>query len=154
MTLIRSGDWPAASSAYDDTPILNITATSYTPGTPEVGFYFAMPATNRVLVTIGGAARDNTNDNRVFMSAILYEVDVYGNKDPLYTPDVHLNGWGIGGSNADYMYASRSFLLDASGATIASPGDLIYAQFNYFAETTTSASADIAMREIMVEPVG
>lgn len=153
-------DWPSAVAAYDDTQLSNLSNTSYTAGNPEVGVYFTMPPSGRVLITVHGGARDNTNDNRCFMSAEVRENGVNG--VVLLSPAVATNGFGTPGSNADYFYGSRTFLLLGGSVYGANAGifDLtnagskqFYARVMYSVETTTSASVDINQRGIIVEPV-
>lgn len=139
-------DWPPAVSASSQTEQLNQTSTSYVTGSPEVGVYFTAPISGRVLITVGGGARDNTNDNRVFTSVEVLAGDANG--EQFLAPSVPTGGWGTMGTNANYMFASRTFLL--SGLT---PQVRYYARVMTSVETTTSTSADTAVRDIIVEPV-
>lgn len=157
---IYGSDWPSAVSAYDDTQLLNLTNTTYVSGNPEVGVYFTMPPSGRVLITVHGGARDNTNDNRVFFSVEVRENGTNGTV--LMSPAVASNGFGIPGSNADYLYASRTFLLLGGSVYGTNAGifDLtnsgakqFYARVMHSVETTTGSTADIANRGIIVEPV-
>lgn len=153
-------DFPPAVSAFDATYISNVSSSTYSAGTPEVGVYFTCPLSSRLMVTVHGGARDNTNDNRLFMSVQIFKTDANG--EEIMAPSVPINGWGTPGTNAGMMYASRTFFVDGltftGGAGAALEGNLqfgqtYYARVMYSAEVTTSSSVDIANRGIIVEPV-
>jgi hypothetical protein len=142
---VQSIDTPRTVMAQDDTPQLNLTSSSYVPGSPEVGVYFIAPTSGRVLVTVGGGARDNTNDNRVFLSPQIFQDDVNGSV--VLAPSVTFYGYGTPGSNADYVFGSRTSMIEN-----LSPGRRYYARVMMAAEQGTGSTADVAVREIMVEP--
>lgn len=152
---IYGSDWPPAVSAYDDTQLLNLTSSPYVSGNPEVGVYFTMPPSGRVLITVHGGARDNTNDNRVFLSAEVHENGVNGLV--IWAPTVPMGGFGTPGSNADYMYGSRSFMFTVDASTVDDPvvsgARQYYVRVMYSVEVVTGTTADIANRGIIVEPV-
>lgn len=153
-------DFPRSVSAYDDTYLANLSNASYSAGTPEVGVYFVCPVSQRIMITVHGGARDNTNDNRLFMAVQILKTDKNG--EEIMAPSVARNGWGTPGSNSAMMYASRTFMVDglnfSSGAGQGLVGDLnfgliYYARVMYLPEVTTSNSVDIANRGIIVEPL-
>lgn len=146
MTWVYGRTWPPAVYAHDDTVQANISATSYTAGSPVVGVVFRAPPTGRVAITVGGACRDNTNDNRAFIAPAVYQGSNSAGTAVL-APDYTTNGYCSPGSSANYMFGSRTTLLEG-----LSEARDYYAQVMHFAETTTSASADIWFRDITVEP--
>lgn len=80
MTEIKVGDeistewWPEAVTVTEDTDQLNITSTSYIPGTPEAGVGFVTPKTGRVGIVVAADMRNNdTAGNRLFVSFEVYE---------------------------------------------------------------------------------
>lgn len=142
---VKSTDTPRTVQNQDDTLQSNLSSTSYVTGSPEVGVYFIAPTTGRVLVTVGGGARDETNDNRVFLSPQIFQDDANGSE--VLAPSVTSYGYGIPGSNADYVFGSRTSLVEGLQA-----GRRYYARVMMAAEIATSSSADVIVREIMVEP--
>lgn len=146
--IVSATDFPRTVMAQNDTVQTDLSSTTYVTGSPEVGVRFIAPTSGRVIVTVGGGARDNTNNNRVFLSPEILEDDLV---TQVLAPSVTSYGYGIPGSNADYVFGSRASLI--TGLT---PGRLYYARVMMAAETDpggTSFSADVAVREIMVEPV-
>lgn len=145
MTYVYGSDFPPAQYVYDATGNANLTSASYATLSPEVGVYFPGPSSGRVMITVGGAGRDNTNDNRVFMSVTVTAV-VSGAVE--VAADVNDGGFGTPGVNADYMYASRTFMVDN-----LTRGVDYYAQVLVAVETTGGTTADVAVRDILVEPL-
>lgn len=142
MTLVYGYDTPPPQYVYDGTPNSNLTSTSYVSLTPEVGVYFVPPSSGLVLITVGGGGRDNTNDNRVFMSVQITYAGVITD-----AASVGTGGYGTPGINANHMYGSRSFVVQKTG------GVLYYAQLMVAVETTTGTTADVTSRDIIVEPL-
>lgn len=142
---IQSVDTPRTVMAQDDTVQTDLTSSGYVVGTPEVGVFFIAPSTGRVLVTVGGGARDNTNNNRVFLSPQIFQEDANGLE--VLAPSVTFYGYGTAGSNADYVFGSRVVMIES-----LSPGRKYYARVVMAAEQGTGSTADVAVREIMVEP--
>ncbi|MBA9002004.1 hypothetical protein [Thermomonospora cellulosilytica] len=153
MTYVRARDWPPTVQAADYTDQLNLTSSSYVPGSPEVGVQFVAPTSGRIIITIGGGARDNTNDNRVFLSPQIFEgPDVSGTE--ILAPSVTIHGWGQTSTAATAGYGSRESLYPFPGAgeTELVPGQVYYARVMMAAEQGVGASADVFSRFIIVEP--
>lgn len=142
--IVTSLDTPRTVWNQDTNAQTNISSTGYQVGTPEVGVFFLAPTSGRVLITVGGVHADNTNDNRVFLSPQVLETDMV---TEILAPSVDIYGWSTPGSNSTAMGGSRISMLE--GLT---PGKVYYARVMMSAEITTSASADITAREIIVEP--
>lgn len=117
--IVKAVDFPPTVTTIDDTQVLNLTNTSYSPGNPEVGVYFTAPTSGRVVITVGGGLRDNSGDNRVFMSPQVFEKNSSGSE--ILAPSVTNRGFGSIGESSEFMYASRSSLLE--GLT---PGQTYY----------------------------
>lgn len=143
--IVSALDTPRTVWAFDDSLQLNLTSTDYVAGSPEVGVRFVAPSTGRVLLTVGGGCRDNTNDNRVFLAPQVFQDDSSGTE--VLAPSVEQYGYSPPGTASAFMSGSRSSLL--SGLT---PGQVYYARVMMSAEIATSSSADVAMRDISVEP--
>lgn len=144
---IRAADWPATVSDTDGTSISNITDTTFVTGTPVVAVTFVAPTTGRVLITITGGMRDNTNTNRVVMAPnVFLGTDATGTEVLSTASTLATECTSPGQANAFY-YVSRTSLLEGLTA-----GSTYYARLMYKAETATSASADISRREIIVRP--
>ncbi len=135
--------------AIDDTFIGNVASSTFADGSPEVGVGFTGPPSGRVLVIVGGGARDNSNDDRVFLAPQIHE----GTNDAgavHVAADVAEHGWSNFGEAAAYMYGSRASVVDVT------PGDPYYAKVMHSAQDssgTASGSADITVRDIAVIPV-
>lgn len=141
---------PITAFFHDDTLQLNITDTSYTPGSPEVGVYFLAPASGTVRITVGAGVRDNggSNRDRVFVSPAVYRMTPTGLEGVL-TPSVTLRGYGGSSAVTEMQYGCRVSLL-----TGLSPGGMYYARVMYFTSTGVDPdSADIAARDIIVIPM-
>lgn len=143
--IVQATDTPRTVWAYDDTPQLNLTSTPYVTGSPEVGVSFVAPSSGRVLVTVGGACRDNTNDNRVFLAPQILLDSSSGTE--VLAPSVESYGFAPTGTASNYVTGSRVSLI-----TSLIPGQVYYARVMMSAEITGSTSADIASRDISVEP--
>ncbi len=138
---IASADTPRTVYSRDLSQLTNL-SNSMQIGTPEIGVRFVAPSTGRVLITVGGGARDATNDGRIFFAPQVLADNLV---DEVLAAAVAIYGYGTPGSNSDYVFGSRTGLL--SGLT---PGRTYYARVMVQAETT---SADLIFRDISVEPV-
>lgn len=142
---ILAGDFPTAVTAIDTTANANISATSATEGTPEVGVVFIAPTSGNVLVSLALGARDNGGTNRVFLSTEVYiGPDDTGVK--IVSASVALNGCSSAPvNNAGYQYIGRSWLL-----TGLSQGVTYYAKTVYYVDA--GSTGDITSRGITVTP--
>jgi hypothetical protein len=153
VTYIRGRDWPPAVAALDTTDQTNLTSAAYVPGDPEVGVRFVAPSSGRVIITISGGARDNTGDNRVFLSPEIFRgADARGLS--ILSPSVTVHGWGQTGQAATVGYGSRESLypFPGEGETELIPGETYYARVMMAAEQTGGSTADVFSRGIIVEP--
>jgi hypothetical protein len=146
---IKAADFPASVWAQDTTEILNITSTTFIPGTPEVGTTFVAPTSGRVLVFVGGAARAQTGDNRTFIVANVFEGASAAGTQVL-SASVGFTGCGFSLASTSYYYQSRVFRLPN-----LTPGATHYARVMYSVTNTgaTDNTCDIACREIGVVPI-
>jgi hypothetical protein len=150
---IRAGDLvrPLQPTAFfhDDTVIANLTDTSYTAGTPEIGVYFIGPPSGVVRLTVGGGFRDNggSNPDRVFLSPQLIQDGPDGSE--VLAPSVTLRGYGSVDADTDFQYGCRVSLI--TGLT---PGGLYYVRTMHATSAGTDPdTADIAARDIIVIPM-
>lgn len=142
---VRSLDFPPSQTVTDDTTLTNLSVTSYTAGTPEVGVYFVAPTTGRVRLTIGGGSRDNNGTDRVFISPQIFLENALGTEFLAPTVD---RGYGSDESSTEFQYGSRVTLVE--GLT---PGKIYYARVMYtISGTAPLDSADIASRDVTVIP--
>lgn len=71
-TRILAADYPVAVEGFDDTDYHDLSNTTYAAGLAEVTF--VAPTSGRVLVIVGGGARDDgTDTNRVFVTPEVWE---------------------------------------------------------------------------------
>jgi hypothetical protein len=148
LTGERVAPTPVTVGIFDNTTNANLTNITYAAGAPEVGITFVAPATGRVLLTVGGGVRNNAaNGDRVFLAPEVFAgSDATGSQ--ILAPSVAPNGAGSGGGFAtdDFRYLCRTTML--TGLTA---GATYYVRIVH--ETVLgSATADIAAREITVQP--
>lgn len=146
---IKAADFPESKWAQDATEILNITSTSFITGTPVVATTFVAPTSGRVLMFVGGAARAQAGDNRVFIVANVFLGTSAAGTEVL-SSSVGFTGCGFSLAATNYYYQNRVFHLP--GLT---PGSTYYARVMYSATNTgaTDNTCDIACREIGVVPI-
>ncbi|WP_433519033.1 hypothetical protein ACQP2T_28050 [Nonomuraea sp. CA-143628] len=146
---VKAADFPASVWAQDATEILNITSTTFITGSPVVATTFVAPTSGRVLVFVGGAARAQTGDNRVFIVANVFLGTSAAGTEVL-SASVGFTGCGFSLAATNYYYQNRTFQM--SGMT---PGSTYYARVMYSATNTgvTDNTCDIACREIGVIPI-
>lgn len=142
---VRGQDAPATAWAQDDLSQLNLSNTIYIPGTPEVGVTFTAPTSGRVILTVGGGARDNGgNGDRVFIVPQVFRGPSTGGTEHL-APSVVVRGYASVPAT-EYAHGSRTTLLQN-----LIPGETYYARI-MFATAAGSGTADISCREISVTP--
>lgn len=145
--IVLARDIPPAVMAQDNTILLQLTNTTYATGTPEVGTTFVAPTSGRVVIVVGGGARDNGTGDRVFLSPQVF-IGTDASLDEVLAPTV-FRGFGSDDGTTEFMYASRSSLL--TGLT---PGQVYYARAVHLTTPGTDPdTADINSREIIVSPV-
>lgn len=144
---IMAVDTPPAVYTMDTTVLANLSDTSYTPGSPEVGVTFTAPTTGRVLLTIGGGLRNNgSNSDRVALAPQVFEgADATGTEVLAPTAYRGISSEGIT-TAGDFAYRGRTTLLDGLTA-----GQQYYARVMYII-FGSNATCDISARDILVAP--
>lgn len=149
-TIVRGADFPPTVADSDETAIVQISATTYTVGAPEVGVVFVAPASGRVRLTVGGGERDSSAVDRVFISPQVFQgTDATGTE--VLAPSVTNRGLGSSPTTKEFQYGSRTSLLD--GLT---PGATYYARAMYSISpggVNPAGQADVGARDIIVVPV-
>lgn len=148
-TRVRAVDFPPTQTAYSQITQANISATSYTLGSPEMAVRFMAPTSGRVLVTVSAGLRNNSATvDRVFVSFRVLEGDP-DDADLIQTDEVK-NGrsnYAVADAANDYEYGGHTTVV--SGLT---PGAYYYAQLRHRV-TVGGGTADIAFRGISVIPI-
>lgn len=143
-SLIQASDWPISGGASDGTELLNVSSTSYVPGTPAVGFQFRGSTTGRVLLTVSCAGRD---DNA--LQSVLLAPEIYAGADAtaaIFLPaDVGNRGVRTPDQSTNYCWWSRMTLLEGLDK------DQLY--FARTVHRVLAGNADITFRDIMVQAV-
>lgn len=149
-TIVRGADLPPTVADSDETSIVQISATTYTVGAPEVGVVFVAPTSGRVRLTVGGGERDSAGVDRVFLSPQVFRgTDATGVE--VLAPSVTNRGLGSCAATKEFQYGSRTSLLE--GLT---PGVTYYARVMYTISpggATPAGQADVGARDIVVIPV-
>lgn len=150
MSELRSGttvlalDFPPTVKATDSTSIANITTTSYTAGSPEVGVAFMAPTTGRVKLIVSGIGRDNTADERLFVSPQVFTgTDNTGTV--VLSPSVR-SAMSTIGEASNYHVHDRATVLDGLDA-----GSTYYARVMY--RVSGGTSVDCIYRGLIVVPL-
>lgn len=143
--LVTGFESPPSLWDQDTTLQLNIDTADYVPGSPEVGGTFMAPVSGRVLVVVGGGARDNSASNRMFIAPRIF-IGPQPVAENLVV-DVNRNEWVTPGECSHYMYGSRASMI-----TSLVPLRQHYAQLVY-RNTGTGGTAEISTREIGVVPL-
>lgn len=144
---IKSDWWPAAKKAEDTTDILNVTSTTWIPGTPEVGTTFVAPRSGRVAVAVVFHLVQQAVNDRIFGSFRIHlGTSTAGalHQDA----DTHL-GVSTAGSASAGAEMGRGHLSIVDGLTA---GSTYYAVCVHQVEGVGTTS-DIAFRRIIVFPV-
>jgi hypothetical protein len=152
-TPVRAVDFPPAQFVGDASTgatLTNITATSYTNGTPEVAIRFMAPTSGRVAVNISAGIRNNTaaNQDRCFVSYRILEGDPADGL-VIQTEEVKLGVSNYATLDADDDFAYVGHLTMVGGLT---PGTFYYCQFRH-RTTLGSGTVDINSRQLMVFPI-
>ena len=146
-TVVKALDFVPAVQAFVNTEVLNISATSYTKGTPEVAVRFMAPSSGRVAVSMSGGTRNNSaNADRIFVTFQILEGDPA--TGALIQSDDVKRGLSNPATQTDnYQYHGHVTMVD--GLT---PGTWYYAQVRH-RTTLGSGTSDIAHRCILVFPI-
>lgn len=144
---VRAADTPPTVYAQDTTAINDISSTSYTSGSPEVGVTFIAPTTGRVKISIGGSLRNNAaNSDRVALAPQVFVTNTSGVEflAPTVFRGIATDGIPTAG---DYCTYGHTTLLE--GLT---PGQQYYARVMHIKFGSAGTTGDIAMRDVLVEP--
>lgn len=144
--MIRALDYPPSQVTFENTEQTNVSSTTYVAPATACAVTFIAPTSGRVKIVVGAGMRDDTNDNRIFVAPEVRETDVSG--QIVASPSVVAHGVGSFNLASGYMYWSRCTILD--GLT---PGRQYFARIMIRAETATSASADLRLKDLAVIPV-
>ncbi|GIH27606.1 hypothetical protein Aph01nite_59160 [Acrocarpospora phusangensis] len=146
---VKAADFPVSVWEQDTTEISDATSTAFITGSPTVDVTFVAPTSGKVLMFVGGAARANTGDNRLFMAANVF-LGTNASGTEVLASSVQLTACGWSLASTSYYYQNRSFHL--TGLT---PGSTYYARSMYSVTTSgaTDGRCDISCREIGVIPI-
>lgn len=153
---VKALDTPPTVQVGDATALSNITAPSYTAGSPEVGTTFTAPTSGRVLITVSGSLRNNgANDDRVFLTAQVF-LGSNSSGTEVVAPTVTVFGISsaVGNANAGFQYLGRTSMLDGLTA-----GATYYVRTMHVESAGTSGGGsnpfhtiDIGYRQVLVAP--
>lgn len=146
-SLIQAADFPPTQQSWSGTDQANLTGTTFADGSPVVEVTFTAPTSGRVLIYIGGTARNNgANSDYPILGLNLREDDSSGAvvESPA-TEGLFTCRWAAATSN----FASRQRIAIKTGLT---PGQTYYASVQH--RTSTGAgTADIGDRLLIVRPL-
>lgn len=148
-TEVRAADYPPSVFVESDAVIANISATTYTTGSPEVAARFVAPSSGRIAVNVSAGLRNNSAAaDRVFHTFRIYEGDP-GDNNLFHGEEIKygVSNRGSIDANDDFVYGGHLTLV--TGLT---PGQYYYIQSRYRV-TVGGGTADIAFRGILVFPV-
>lgn len=145
---VNALDTPPTVFAQDITTISNLSNTTYSELTPEVGVTFVAPTTGRVTISIGGSLRNNAaNSDRVALAPQVY-LGSNSSGTEVLAPSVFRGVCTDGIPTAgDYCTYGHTTLL--TGLT---PGSTYYARVMAIKFGSAGSTVDIAMRDIHVAP--
>jgi hypothetical protein len=146
-TRVKALDWPPSQQSFHNTSVLNISATTYGNGDPEVAVRFQAPSSGRVAVHVGAGTRNNSaNADRLFVTFRVLVGDP-NNSELFQTEDVKLGVSIPATQTDDYQYHGTMTMVDG-----LVPGGYYYAQVRH-RTTLGSGTADIAHRHITIFPI-
>lgn len=139
-------DFPPSGYDQEWTSQLNLTATDYVSGTPEVGVQVTAPTSGRILVCVGAGTRNNgANTDRVIVT---YRVLEDSSNGAVVTSESAYRGvTSTGIATSEYRYVGNYALEEG-----LSPGRSYYFQVRH-RTTAGSGTADISSRSILAIPV-
>lgn len=146
-TTVRALDFTPAVQTFNNTNINNISATTYTVGTPEVAVRFMAPSSGRVAVVLSAGTRNNgANADRIYVTYRVFEGD-HANANLVQSEEV-ARGLSNPATQADnFQYHGHVTMVD--GLT---PGTYYYFQARH-RTTLGSGTADISYRSLLVFPI-
>lgn len=145
---ISSAWWPESVEASDATQISNITSTSFTPGSPEVGVQFTSARTGRAAVCVSAGMFEQSAGDRLFVS-----FEVYEGEDATGTLVASANvGFGIS-THGDTTAGGSSEMVHGNMAMVENltPGVTHYARMVHAVDGGTTN--DVRQRRITVIPM-
>ncbi len=146
-TEVRALDYPPAQYDEEDTLQSNYNSpSSYTEPSNQCRVTFIAPTSGRVKVVLGGGFRDDTNNNQGFLGVEFRETNVSG--AVVEPASAYMRGIVSMGEASDYYYHSRITIL---GGLV--PGQQYFARVMVKAETATSASVDLRLKNLAIIPV-
>lgn len=148
-TQIRALDFPGSQFAFDESNITNITATTWTIGTPEVSVRFMAPTSGRTAVHLGAYTRNNAaNLERLYVGFRILEGDP-ADADTFQSVSAKYGRSNYAVSDANGGAVAGGQMSVVSGLT---PGVFYYAQTQY-RTTLGLGTADLLYRSVMTFPV-
>lgn len=150
-TRILAADYPSSAQARDGTNVADVTATSFTSGSPEVGVTFTAPTSGRVLITVVIAAQSNgsSNTDRIIAAPELYRgLDATGD---LVMP-ANGRARGVIGASRFGAYSKDSQWCRFALAQGLRPEVEHYVRVMH-TSATGSGTADLKERQVTVVPV-
>lgn len=147
-TRVKALDFPESKQVYDHTDHLNMTGTTYSNGSPEVGVRFQAASSGRAAVTISTGMRNNTtaNEDRIFCAFQVYVGDPADGVE-FQSEEVKLGMSNMAAGSDDIHYGGHLTML-----TGLVPGEWYYARFRHRV-TLGSGTADLTYRKILVFPI-
>lgn len=139
--------WPPAVKAQSSTDILNLTNTTYQPGSPEVGHTFTAPLSGRVGVCINCHGVQQASGDRLFFSYRIYLGT--STAGTLFQDAAAGMGMSSSGSTSATGEFGHGMMSMVDGLT---PGSVYYAVVVHQIEGAGTTS-DVAYRRIIVFPV-
>lgn len=147
--LVKGLDTPRSVWKQSVESILNFGNSAKAFGPPECGIQFTAPTSGRVLMIVGGVARDNAGNNRVFLGRKVYR-GTDANGTSVDTGSFHEVVTSPAATQT--LYASRATLLTGLAA-----GEVHYARVYHYTTAhgggTPAATSDIFAREIIAVPL-
>lgn len=143
---VQAADFPPTVWSNDETDINNITATSFTTGSPEVAVTFIAPTSGKVLIINGGGCRNNTGADQLYLGIEVRQTN--GSGTLVYSPTINgKDTLSCAKEATSHEYKSRAMVL--SGLTA---GGTYYARIQY-RTLSGGGTADIGSRSIIVQPI-
>lgn len=147
---VRAVDFPRAVQNFltETSNNINLTNTSYSNGTPEVGVRFMAPSSGRVAVVLGAGVRNNSaaNEDRIFVAFRILEGDPADGEE-YQAAEVKLGRSNTAAGADDAQYGGHATMVQ--GLT---PGEWYYGQIRY-RTTLGSGTADVFSRHIFIFPL-
>lgn len=143
-TRVLAEDTPPCQYATDSTAQTDISTTT-SEGSPAVSVTFVAPTTGRVHVTVGGGGNASSGAARAFFEPEIYLGTDSSGTQVIGPNAITLRGFGTSPGATTTQYGSRRTMV--TGLT---PGATYFARV--MIRRSGGTSADVAVREISVEP--